>query len=345
MFDRAGCRCTCPPTIRKQRLKAPTKAARLITAFKADYEKYISKAKDTLHVSMLSKRDQEDYWRRDQTLHPSSFPYCSLQSAYSRLQRPDDPELERAFGFDYFLPVGTATHTALQRWFGRSGNMIGDWRCARASCRKSYAFQPHPKKCSCGNRRFDYHELGGTWGKHVHWHTDGVYRLSDGSYWIVDFKTTSEYAIAQHRKTQSMFPYVSNVAQIETYIPLVEDNYKIEISGWLLAYISRDNPVHMWKQEFIARTVNASRRAELRAALTLADRDFGRSLQVKSQPIRVFKALVKTKICGDRDHYNQFVKDQYNPCPLAKVCFNRKKLQSELKRVADEHAAPTQSES
>lgn len=310
---------------------------RLVTsAFVQDYTQWVGKGTTSKPLSEFSEKEQQEYWRRDAELHPSSFPYCALRGAYARITREADPVLERGFGFDYFLPVGTATHVALQRWLGRSGNMIGNWTCC---CKRRYAFVVRPETCvRCGaSDSFEYHELGGVWGTHTHWHCDGLFRMKDGSYWVVDYKTTSDHSVTQHRARGDVFPYKENVAQVEAYIILVEDQYKIEVRGWIIPYITRSNPLHAWKQHFEVREISKARKDELRALLRINDRDHGRALLVREQPERVFKTLVRTKPCKSRTEYKEHMFNQYNPCPLEKTCFNQKNLQQQLQNTINEY--------
>lgn len=317
------------------------KLTRAIDAFRADYEQYVEKDVRTVPVSALTQAEQDEFWRRDGELHPSGFPFCGLRAAYERLVRAEDPELEKNFGADYYLPVGTATHSALQKWMGHSKRIIGDWKCLNSKCGKLHTFQVEPKLCSCkyrGTVKFEYEELGGKYGKKVSWHTDGVFQKAEGpnNYWVVDYKTTSEYALELHRKNKNVFPYLKNRFQIETYIPLIEQKYDIKLQGWMLHYAARDNPNKTWKTITVGGTITEERREELLQRLIVADNDFVRTLKVREFPIKVFKSVMPTKLCEDRDFYDHFVYDKWDPCPLESVCWNKKKLQAKLSKTIEE---------
>lgn len=300
---------------------------RIIHRFRQTYEENVSNGSHELRVSELLEADRAEWERRDGELHPSSFPFCGLRYAYEYNTRDEDPVIVQDFGRDYFLNAGHVFHAALQKWMGRSGAMLGNWKCQE--CNAKHTFKTKPEKCrKCGGQHLEYHELGGTWGKHVHWHTDNVWKSK--KLWVVDYKSTSTYAIEQHRKTKSVFPYTSNRFQIETYIPLIEDTYDVEIAGWLLVYAARDNPNHMFKVEVVGGLVDDARREQLRERLQTADTDFGIARKVKEQPIKVFKRLEKSKLCPDRDFYDHFVHDKYSPCPLSNVCWTHDKLHAKL---------------
>ena len=302
---------------------------RTILEFRQTYEEFVSKGEVEMRVSDLRPRDQAEWTKRDAELHPSSFPFCGLRSAYERLIRDPDPVINLDFGRDYYLPAGHVFHSAVQKWIGMSGKMIGDWRCY--SCKATRTLRAMPEKpCKCGVFDWEYRELGGTWGKNIHWHSDGVFRKNNGKYWIVDYKTTSSYGIDEHRKTKSVFPYQANRAQIESYIVMIEENYGIEIEGWLLVYCARDSPGSMYKVEVVGSEMPADRKEAVRERALQADKDYGITHKVHDKPIAVFKRLTETKLCEDRDFYDHFVKDKYNPCPLAKVCFNKEKRQAFL---------------
>lgn len=302
----------------------PSRLNRAISKFRQVYEANVSQGQREFRVSELLEKDAADWRRRDGELHPSSFPFCGLRHAYERLHRDDDPVITHEFGRDYFLNAGHVFHAALQRWMGHSEQMIGDWKCK--ACGAMHRFKTIPVKgCRrCGSQHLEYRELGGHWGKNVHWHSDNLWKQTDSKLWVIDYKSTSTYAIEQHRKTKQVFPYVSNRFQIESYIPLLEDTYDIEIAGWMLVYAARDNPNHMFKVEVVGGEVDDDRKAELRERLHQADKDFSVTLKVKEQPIKVMRRLEQTKLCEDKDFYDHFVHDKYNPCPLSKVCFGSK---------------------
>lgn len=301
-------------------MKPPSRLQSVVQEFRSVYETHVGKGAQELRVSELPESQQREWRKRDAELHPSSFPFCGLRHAYELLLREDDPVVRQDFGRDYYLPAGHVFHAALQKWIGFSGVYIGDWRCQ--SCGKTHKRRGRPKVCSrCGHQHLEYHELGGVWGDNIHWHTDGLFRTSDRKYWLVDFKSTSTYSIFQHRKTKSVFPYVSNRTQIESYTPLVEDLTGLEIEGWLLVYAARDKPNSMFNLEVVGNTLNTKRKAEIRTRLEQSDKDFPIARQVKERPVKVFRRLERTKLCEDRDYYDHFVHDQWDPCPLHKVCF------------------------
>lgn len=317
-------------------MREPSQLQSVIQEFKTQYEATVCKGSYSMRVSEMLPKARAEWERRDRELHPSSFPYCGLRHAYERLIRDADPEIDVNFGREYFLPAGHVFHAAIQKWIGFSGQYVGDWFCHGCKHMMRARVRPENGCRKCGSQHIEYTELGGTWGSNVHWHTDGLFRTRKKRHWVVDFKSTSTYAIEQHRKTKTVFPYTSNRFQIESYIPLIEDTYNIEIDGWLLVYAARDNPNHIFKVEVVGGVVNDQRKEDLRAVLEQNDKDFPVALGVKEQPVKVFKRLAKTKLCEDRDYYDHFIHDQWDPCPLHKVCFGGK-LQPKLQKAIDSH--------
>ena len=302
---------------------------RVIAQFKETYAKEVGNSGHELRLSELLPKAQQNYNKREGELHPSSFPFCGLRYAYELQHREEDPVVMQDFGSDYFLNAGTVFHSAVQRWIGRGGAIIGTWRCL--ACKYETKPRTHPLLCvKCKSPHLEYQELGGAWGKNIHWHSDGVYKQPNKKLWVIDYKTSSNAAIEEHRKTKMLFPYVKNRFQIETYIPLIEDTYKVQIEGWLLVMCARDNPARPWNVEVVGGAIDADRREVLKARLHQSDKDWSVARKVHERPIAVYKRLTETKICPDREFYKDNIYDKYSPCPLSRVCFNKEKLKAFL---------------
>jgi hypothetical protein len=299
-----------------------SKSQQAINFLKSVFEQHVSKGTYDLHVSDLLPADRANYDRREGELHPSSFPFCGLRYAYELEHRDADPVIRQDFGRDYYLPAGTVFHSAIQKWLGRSGTILGDWKCLH--CGRTHKLQTKPDACrKCKGTHLEYHELGGSYGKNLHWHTDGVLKTEDIGNWVIDYKSTSTFAIDQHRKTQNLFPYSSNRFQIETYIPLIEKTYELPIAGWLLVYAARDSP-SSYKLVVVGSAVSQKQKDALLLRLDTADRDWSVARKVLTKPIAVYKRLAQSKLCADKDYYDMVVHDKYSPCPLSKVCFGSK---------------------
>lgn len=314
------------------------KAQKAVATFRRLHAKYVEAGAYDVRVSDLPQKHQDEYWRRYGELHPSSFPFCALRHAYERLVMDADPVIDVDFGRDYFLPAGTVFHAGIQKWVSMSGKLLGDYICE--CCGHIERVTTLPDACpKCQTLHpMRYEELGGKSGKNIHWHTDGVYMRSDSSIWVLDWKTTSTAAIQNHRRTGKVFPYTSNRIQIESYIPLIEEKYKIQIDGWMLIYAARDNPKYLNNIEVVASSVDEDRKTELHERVFRDDKLFGIAKQVKEQPVKVFRKLLSNKLCQDREFYDTYVKPPYDDagCPLAEVCFGRG-LKQALKSVIEDN--------
>lgn len=282
---------------------------------------YKSALDDTLEfrLSDLPKEERTRFRRRQKQLHPSSFPYCGYRHAYEFLTTEKDPVLYAGFGDDYYLGVGTLTHTALQKWLGRKGQVAGDWKCN--ACGHVHEMQVLPKKCkACGSKTdgFEYEEVGGVWGSYIWWHKDGIFVDRKGRLWIIDYKTTSTNAIWQHKKKGDKFPYKENKHQAEAYVVLAEDKYKKPIHGWILFYASRDYPSFSFMP--VAQVMTDERKEEIRARLKANDRTFKTVLGLRDNPQHIGR-IRNGKLCSDRQFYRENVHHEYRPCPLYKHCF------------------------
>lgn len=313
-----------------------SKVDRVTRALLTEWQTHIVERKDKVRVSQLSPEEQAEFWRRDKEWHPSSGPYCGLRDAYERYIRGEDPEIEQDFSSDYYLNVGTVTHDAVQTWLGKSGKIIGKWRCE--DCGNTRSFGPYPGKCKCGSIRIKYEELGGNDGV-ISWHTDGLFKYGD-EYWLVDYKTSSMFAIQkaidlrkQGKKTD--LPYKKNVVQIENYTVLVERRYNIKITGWLLVYLPRDNPKQNYWIFVAGKQLTDDRREELGTRIDNWAKDFKVAQQVTTKPIAVFKRLMPTKLCDSKEFYDEWVGTPFEQCPLAEngCCFRRSRLVAHIKQT------------
>jgi len=290
-------------------------------AVEAEFTAYFKSCVDAVFevpLSSLPGPERGAYKRRLRQLHPSSFPYCGYRHAYESLTRGPDPLVYLNFPSDYYTGVGSLAHVLFQRWLSYGGRIVGNYQCL--SCEHVHELQVLPKKCkSCGHTEFLYKEVGGRWGKHVWWHKDGIFVDRQGQYWVLDFKTSTSNSIWTHKKNASVFPYLSNRMQIESYVVLAEDTYDRKIKGTLLFYASRDTPG--WNHVPVANVLTDDRKDEIRQRLLRDDRNFGRVLRLAEEP-DLLKPLRKTKLCESAKFYKDVVHTDFDPCPLAAHCFS-----------------------
>lgn len=279
--------------------------------------------------------------KRAEELHPSSFPYCGLRHAWEWLQEGEDPEhQEMGASMAYYTGVGTVVHSMLQRFIGKvhpkthdvKGYVIGDWKCLNKKCGKTYSFTHMPWCKKCKHETL-YEELGIKFGRRTHGHTDCLYCIEVANkksgkvrkfYFIVDYKTSSVEAIQAHNRFGNRFPYTSNREQIRAYAIYLEELYDIEISGWILCYVARDNPQKHFA--LVGDVLDDDDKEELRKLVHKSDKVFHyvrNRIAVDTVEEDVVPVLVKHKLCKNRKYYEERVADKFDPCPLAEngSCF------------------------
>lgn len=177
---------------------------------------------------------------RLQTIRASQLPFCPLNYVLSAAR--GGPHMIMGYHMAYFTSVGTTVHEVMQRFHGKSGKFLADWQCPKC---KEWRRMSHRPMC-CGVLG-DYHEIiiKLPW---VVGHIDGVYQDRDGSYWIVDYKTTSTAQIANGKADNPGRAYTE---QVEAYAWAMGEQYNIRIKGVSLMFIIRDNPTtpHIWAKE------------------------------------------------------------------------------------------------
>ncbi len=273
--------------------------------------------------------DSED-WKREDRLRVSGFPYCGLKHAHRRLNgEEEEGEEEVTFSMKYYTSVGTQTHRYIQYVMGHGAQMLGKWKCVTYGCGgvgHKIGFDNICPKCK---RPMDYEELTVKFGTHLTGHIDGVWRAEDGRYFIVDYKTSSVKAIKENPNTGYM-PYKKNVAQIMAYCALLERELDIEISGWILFYIARDNP--MKTSLPTGALINRRQKKKLVKKIALWDKQY--EVVMNATRLSDLFTLVENKPCKDFEYYTKSAyHSAFNGCPLglSGICFNPKRLAKTLR--------------
>lgn len=291
--------------------------------------KVIQKYNKLYNSALASSNTEVCSLDRIRDYHPSSSPYCGLENAYEIMLNGGPVfKNEMPAMMDYYCSVGTVVHEHLQKWLSRTNYedvyMIGDLLCKHCGHKIEYTeYQDCPK---CGRQMF-YEELSVKFGLNTVGHVDCLLHVEiDGKPYkiVVDFKTSSTKAIQLHNQL-GKFPYKHNVFQIETYVALLEDQYRdkgLEIDGWLLCYLARDDPS---KFVPVGEMVTEKKKKRLHDQIAMWDKqNYYVYKKIRTVPevfdFKLLKPLVEHKLCPSQKFYEERVKE-YEGCPLEKYCF------------------------
>lgn len=259
------------------------------------------------------KRQLPDLIPRIHRLRVSGFPYCGLRDAYNKITDHVEPDGDAMK--DFYCSVGTTAHETFQRFLGSAGQIYGDWKCRNTSCQ-------HVVKFSCKNvcpkcdSEMEYVEFTVYLFTHVSGHTDGLFLDKAGSWFVIDYKTSSVRVI-ESQKANPTFPYASNKAQIESYVVMLEELLGITIEGWMLIYIARDRPSLC---KVVGALVSDTEKQEIYETIYKYDRQYDTVINLLT--IKQLHYLERNKLCRDREHYINDVKG-FKACPLEAVCFTK----------------------
>lgn len=269
--------------------------------------------------------DESD-WTREDRFRVSSFPYCGLKHAHKRMNAEDEVEEETVtFGMKYYTSVGTQTHRYIQYVLGHGAKMLGRWKCLTPNCTgvgDKIGFKNICPKCK---RPMDYEELDVKAFNHLSGHIDGVWKASDGRYYIIDYKTSSTRVISEN-KTTGFLPFKKNVAQITAYCALLERELDIEISGWILLYVARDNP--MLTVLPCGEMIDKRQKKKLLRKIKRWDRHYG--IVMSARKFKDLQVLIDEKPCKTWDQYKESAyHSAFGGCPLgiSGACFKPKMLE------------------
>jgi len=269
--------------------------------------------------------------KRNNELHPSSFPYCGLRHLYEELKWGEPESRSIDLPGRYYTTFGTLIHEIFQDHLGKvqvlaeqqeldvdldvKGHIVGDWHCP--SCDILVAeCSPYPGLCTkCRNDTF-YKELGIKWGNYIVGHVDGLYLLRDShcneAYYVIDYKTTSTFAVNEHKRKGKKFPYLANKKQIESYCALLRDQHGLDIKGWMLVYLARDNP--FINNVIVGEEITPEKHQTSLKRLKKYDNHFDLARSPTKENVRT---LVQQKPCKKESYYWRHMHQFFNPCPLA----------------------------
>lgn len=254
-------------------------------------------------------------------LRPSSFPYCGLRQLFQWPKVIDDED-KRYLGASalFYTSVGTAFHEVFQEILGKNKQIIGNWKCPKCGSLKLFTTYTRCSKCNVPRQ---YQELEVTYKNTLIGHLDGLFLdKKTNTYWVIDYKSTSAFSLMLHEKHKNVFPYPSNVDQISAYVPLLEKLHKIKVSGYILFYLSRDNPFKIGGKLLHVKRMGPKAKAAELGKLDRYVRLYRQTLTVKS--LSDLEEVYANKLCRSKSEYQSLFKESYNECPHHKMCFSKK---------------------
>lgn len=298
-------------------------------------------------------KSNNDLNARPPVLRPSSFPLCSVLVYKDLMKGSYEGHFERdmSAGGGFFTSVGTAAHTNIQFYIGKTGKVYGHWKCINHLCMEFHKSRDkwkttevkgkpvrklmHGKPTrlnSCDNvcpeckYDMEYVELTVKHNR-VEGHIDCVIMLDPikKRIWVADYKTCNKKKIDSGR---TKLPAREHLRQLPAYCHILEkEGYIVE--GFSLIYICRDNPYLYYEH---AETWTPAWRKK-------AGDEFKRECirykaGVQSWLDRDPTEAIANKPCKSIAHYEKEM-CFYDPCPMLDVCFEKKSLKAALRILAE----------
>lgn len=306
---------------------------------------------------------------------PSSFPICSvidwMKHYHGRKLGHYPGQMEARM--EFYTRIGDVVHEVSQWFMGMSGVQYGHWKCVNKDCKHGRKAQDivsadgqvikagkltrqFTTKHTCpGCKMPMFHiEVEIRWGKKKNkgyklgkkeddnyffrGFIDGIWKIPKefgGGYWIIDYKTTSMAKLDRNE-----YPEKKHMYQLPIYAYILKKKYGLDIKGFSLIYVPRDNPNAFyehredwsgkwdkWSKKVIKENVN--RQIAMDADLETGDYE----LSIEHKPCK-----------SERDFHNK-MSNGFDECPMLDVCFSpqlvRKKLDSWKKLCDNKKTIPT----
>lgn len=286
--------------------------------------------------SDLYEKAIDDSWHthggRPPKLRPSSFPLCPILTWRKMVKGAHLgywPE-EQEFSGQYFTQVGTLVHEVVQLYMGNTGKIWGNWKCRNPRCKESKKkglTRKHTtnNKCPCCGSPMYYEEIEVRY-RGIVGHIDAIIYLGNGRYWVGDYKTTTKYKI-----NSGKLPEKAHLKQIPAYVHILRVTLKLNVVGFSLLYLSRDNPFYFSEESFYW-----DKQWTIKAKAMLKGEKRRYLAALESFKTRKLHHIIQNKPCTSKKFYNQNL-DYYTPCPLLDVCFKPEELWSTLSNYKQEH--------
>lgn len=309
-------------------MSTKTSGKALAAAVRNRFSRYYEEACN----EVLAERKQDP--RRVFFLRPSTFPYCGVRKVldWPKL-RAEGPLSHMSSSMLFYVTVGTSFHNVFQEVLGKHGKLFGNWVCPRCRAVKAETFYARCTACDCPR---EYEELEVLYKKTLVGHLDGLFfDEKTGTWWVIDYKSTSSRSVWKHKKYGDVFPYMANIAQIRSYVPLIEKKLGKRISGYMLVYLPRDNPFD--SQVVCIKHMGPKAKAAELARLKAYVRSHRLALQVHD--LKGFDLLYENKLCLSKKDYTQNYENPYEKCPHLGYCFDKEKMRKHASGVLKDSSA------
>lgn len=273
-------------------------------------------------------------------LSPSMFPICSVQEYAKQLYQQVHGGVTGSAGtmLNIFAKAGTGMHESLQNSMGHSGQFYGHWKCVNKKCEQyprtqsqvvdgKYIRGKHTRLrstnniCpSCGDA-MAYDEFKVLYKK-LKGYVDGIIDNLDGTYSLIDFKSTTVTKAAD-----GSFFVAYHQLQIATYAWVLKKRYGLNIIDYTLIYVPRDNPKKFVEKTFVFDDKEAKRAKNFLMVQMNAWRAVLKSAETHNP-----KEAIKHKPCASQEFYwNKF--HGYDTCPFVDFCFIPSRLTKRLEEI------------
>jgi len=222
---------------------------------------------DKLYRNMLNFKPKDGELNRVE-IRASGMPFC-----YRKLLLASTEHRVNNYPFFFYVNIGTEIHNVVQQWFPKVNPnvLFGDWACKNLNCGKwekdpninLHRFTPYtihhklgPIMCPKCKKMMRYEELSMRFlDAPVTGHCDGVLldvkedhlpvdiTKTTVDAWVLELKSTSRWNCSNIKE-----PKLAHKLQATVYVSalrrILRDSfgYKINIKGYIIKYISRDNP-------------------------------------------------------------------------------------------------------
>ncbi len=228
-------------------------------------------------------------------LRTSQLPFCPMRTFFE-MPRWFTKAVSNDFSMSFYTRVGHAVHAVMQETLHKVSTSqsytLNDWICLNPECKHRHPLKRLIKTCrKCGGTKLfpDEHRIDLPW---IRGHIDTIL-VNGHTAVIVDYKTTSSKSV--NSKSGSEVNYTTQIGSYCTLMKPVLAEMGIDLIGWALVYVARDN--------FVMKVVTGDNFTPL-AQLKEWSKQHQGLLNLKSKS--EVRELVANRICKTKDDNEKF---------------------------------------